>query len=196
MNILNYKDIDVNEIKFSNPEKVKGGSYVSTPKYNEKPIYIQTPRLINKGFNKTDQRCTMELELDSTHLNFYEFITNIDDFNIVEIQRNSKVWFKQEFPLDVVEEFYKSPVKLSRNKKVAPKLRVKIPISKGNINCDIYDSNKNITAYTDIKKNDKVICILQFLGLRFLKQQVICEWQPLQFKVYKDKPYKLLFFKN
>ena len=33
-NILNYKDIDVNEIKFSNPEKVKGGSYISIPKYN------------------------------------------------------------------------------------------------------------------------------------------------------------------
>ena len=39
-NILNYKDIDVNEIMFSKPEKIKGGSYISTPKYNEQPIYI------------------------------------------------------------------------------------------------------------------------------------------------------------
>ena len=118
---------------------------------------------------------------------FYDFMSNIDDFSILKIQEHSSNWFSKEFPLDIVEEFYKSPVKLSRNKKVAPKLRVKIPVSKGNINCDIYDSNKNITAYTDIKKNDKVICILQFLGLRFLKQQVISEWIPLQIKICESK---------
>ena len=29
INILNYKDIDVNEITFSSPEKVKGGGYIN-----------------------------------------------------------------------------------------------------------------------------------------------------------------------
>ena len=87
--ILNFKDIDVNSIEFSNPLKVKGGSYVSVPKYENEAIYIQTPRLLNKGFNKTDQRCSLELELDNTHLSFYDFITNVDDFNIIEIQKNS-----------------------------------------------------------------------------------------------------------
>ena len=142
LNILNYKDIDVNEIVFSSPEKVKGGSYISVPTYNNEPIYIQTPRLINKGFTKLEQRCSIELELDNTHLSFYEFITNIDDFNIVEIQRNSKSWFKQEFPLDVVEEFYKSPVKMARSKN-APSLKVKIPLSRGSVDCAIYNNNNH-----------------------------------------------------
>ena len=66
INVLNYKDIDVNEIKFSSPEKVKGGSYISFPKFNNQPIYIQTPRLINKGLTKTEQRCSIELELVAT----------------------------------------------------------------------------------------------------------------------------------
>ena len=116
-NILNYKDIDINEIEFSDPTKLKGGSYMAIPHYNNQPIYIQTPRLINKGLNKSESRCTLELELDKTHLNFYEFLTNIDDFNIIQIQKNSEKWFKQIFPLDVVEEFYKSPVKIARSNK-------------------------------------------------------------------------------
>ena len=185
INILNYKDIDVNEIKFSSPEKVKGGSYISIPKYNGELIYIQTPRLINKGFTKTEQRCSIELELDNTHLNFYEFITNIDDFNIVEIQKNSKEWFKQEFPLDVVEEFYKSPVKMARSKK-APSLKIKIPLSKGSIDCGIYNNNNQLINYSQIKEDAKVLTVLQFYGLRFLKQQVICEWVPMQIKVFDE----------
>ena len=184
-NILNYKDIDVNEIKFSNPEKVKGGSYISIPKYNGQLIYIQSPKLINKGLTKTEQRCSIELELDNTHLNFYEFITNIDDFNIVEIQKNSKEWFKQEFPLDVVEEFYKSPVKMARSKK-APSLKIKIPLSKGTIDCGIYNNNNQFVSHSEIKENSKVLTVLQFYGLRFLKQQVICEWVPMQIKIFDE----------
>ena len=141
--------------------------------------------MINKGLTKTDQRCSIELELDNTHLNFYEFITNIDDFNIVEIQKNSHIWFKQEFPLDVVEEFYKSPVKMARNKK-APSLKIKIPLSKGTIDCGIYNKNNQMINYSQIKDNCKILTVLHFYGLRFLKQQVICEWMPMQIKIFDD----------
>lgn len=185
LNILNYKDIDVNEIVFSSPEKLKGGSYISVPKYNNEPIYIQTPRLINKGFTKSEQRCSIELELDNTHLSFYEFITNIDDFNIVEIQKKSKSWFKQEFPLDVVEEFYKSPVKMARSKN-APSLKVKIPLSRGSVDCAIYNNNNQMINYSQIKNEAKVLTVLHFYGLRFLKQQVICEWVPIQIKIFDN----------
>jgi hypothetical protein len=185
INILNFRDIDVNNIMFSDPEKIKGGSYISIPKYNSNPIYIQTPRLVNKGLTKNEQKCTLELELDNTHLNFYEFITNIDDFNIVNIQKNSLEWFKQEFPLDVVEEFYKSPVKMARSKK-APSLKVKMPLSKGNIDCNIYNNQNQLINYSQIKDNSKVLTVLHFYGLRFLKQQVICEWVPVQIKIFDD----------
>jgi hypothetical protein len=181
--IIDYKSIKIEDINLEFPKKIKGGSYFSLASYNNKPIYIQTPRLqCFNGIQKSDSRCSMELCLDKSHLLFYEFITNIDDYNILKIQENSSSWFKKDFPLDVVEEFYKTPVKLSRNKQ-APKLKLKIGLSKGNLACDIYDNNKNVTTYDCINNNDKVICILQFIGLRFLKQQVICEWNPIQIKI-------------
>jgi len=185
VNILNYKELDINDIEFTSPIKVKGGSYVSVPKYNGEPIYIQTPRLLNKGLSKNDQRCSIELELDNTHLNFYEFITNIDDFNIIEIQKNSMQWFKQEFPLDVVEEFYKSPVKMARSKN-APSLKIKIPLLKGSVDCNIYNIANKLINYTQVKDNSKALTVLHFYGLRFLKQQVVCEWVPVQIKVFQE----------
>ena len=54
------------------------------------------------------------------------------------------------------------------------------------MSCNIFDNVKNAINYTEVKKNNKVVCVLHLQGLRFLKQQVICEWVPLQIKVCKE----------
>ena len=123
--ILDYKLLDINKITFSQPQKIKGGSFLSMASYEETPIYIQSPRLHNiNGITKLQSICNLELEFDKTHMLFFDFMSNIDDNNIVQIHKYSKKWFNKEFPLDIVEEFYKSPIKVSRNK--PPKLKLKL----------------------------------------------------------------------
>ena len=188
VSIIDYKKFDTNRLEYTEPTKVKGGSYVAAMKYrldnNEmSDVVIQTPRLLcNTGIVKSDSRSYLELEFDKEHWLFYEFITDIDDHNIVITEKNSESWFQKKFPLDVVEEFYKSPVKPGRGKN-PPKIKVKIPVSKGKLDCGIYDNNKNVIHHSDITGNCKLICVLKLIGLRFLKQQVICEWYPLQIRV-------------
>ena len=185
INIIDFNTIDINKIKFNKPEKIKGGSFMSLAEYNNEPIYIQTPRLLsNKGIVRSETRCNLELEFDKDHWKFYEFITNIDDYNVLQIQKNSKEWFSKEFPLDIVEEFYSAPIKIGRGKK-PPSLKIKIPIVKGDLGCSIYNANNNIITYNDINIGSKILSVLKFQGLRFLKQQVICEWVPLQIKVFQ-----------
>lgn len=189
--ILDYSKINPESIVFSEPKKVKGGSYMTEINYrNEEgedvPFIIQTPRLISsEGIVRNDSRAHLELEFDKSHWAFYEFITNIDDHNIVIIEKHSEKWFTNKFPIDVVEEFYKTPVKLGRGKN-PPKLKIKIPVNRGEIACNIFDNVKNHISYNEVKKNNKVVCVMQLVGLRFLKQQVICEWLPLQIKVCKE----------
>jgi len=189
--ILDYKDINPEAIIFEPPKKVKGGSYMTeikyrTPEGDDVPFIIQTPRLISsEGIVRNETRAHVELEFDKNHWPFYEFITNIDDHNIVIIEKHSEQWFTSKFPIDVVEEFYKTPVKLGRGKN-PPKLKIKIPINRGELSCNIFDNVKNSINYTEVKKNNKVVCVMQLVGLRFLKQQVICEWVPLQIKVCKE----------
>jgi len=185
INILDYNTIDISSIKFNKPSKGKGGSYMSPCDYNDTPIYIQTPRLISKkGVVRNDSRCTLDLEFDRDHWKFYEFMTNVDDHNVIQIQKNSGEWFDKEFPLDIVEEFYTTPIKIGRGNK-PPTLKIKIPIVKGELGCCIYNSNNNVISHSEVKVDSKILCVLKLHGLRYLKQQVICEWVPIQIKVFQ-----------
>ena len=108
--ILDYNDIDINDIKFKIPEKIKG-SYYSFATYNDKEIYIKTPVLKNSSnIVKLDTRCYIELELDQGK-DFYSFLSNFDDNNILKIHKESNNWFNKVFPLDIVEDFYTTPLK-------------------------------------------------------------------------------------
>ena len=185
INILDYNTIDISTIKFNKPNKGKGGSYMSPCDYNDTPIYIQTPRLISKkGVVRNDSRCTLDLEFDREHWKFYEFMTNVDDHNVIQIQKNSVEWFDKEFPLDIVEEFYTTPIKIGRGNK-PPTLKIKIPIVKGELGCCIYNSNNNVISHNEVKVDSKILCVLKLHGLRYLKQQVICDWIPVQIKVFQ-----------
>ena len=189
--ILDYTKINPESIVFSEPKKVKGGSYMTEIKYRNNdgedvPFIIQTPRLFSSdGIVRNDTRAHLELEFDKSHWAFYEFVTNIDDHNIIIIEKHSEKWFTSKFPIDVVEEFYKTPVKLGRGKN-PPKLKIKIPVNRGELVCNIFDNVKNPISHHEVRKNNKVVCVMQLVGLRFLKQQVICEWVPLQIKVCKE----------
>ena len=84
INILDYKELNLEDIHFSHPKKLKGGSYISEAFHkdsnnNTQRIFVQTPRLLNTtGIVKNDSRCYIELELDQTHYPFFKFITDLD----------------------------------------------------------------------------------------------------------------------
>ena len=103
MIFLDYKKVNISKIIYQEPEKVKGDYLISKTyySYNKKniPIYIQTPKLrvVNDLVNNGN-RSFLELELDSEHINFYEFITNVDDNNITITHENSFEWFEKKLP--------------------------------------------------------------------------------------------------
>ena len=176
MKIIDFNEIDLKEITYEKPEKIRG-SFVSRALYNNEPIYIKTPQLKNiSGLVQTETKTYIDLEFDDTSLHLYNFLSNLDENNINQINLNSEEWFNKEFPLDVIEDFYTTPLK-HRN---IPKLRLKMPILKGKNQCIIYNCDNNLIE--DLTKGTMVITVLQLLGLRFLKQQVICEWVPIQMK--------------
>jgi hypothetical protein len=182
--IVNYKELNFDKLLFNTPEKSKSGIYVANAKYDGEDLYIQSPKLKCTTLINTDSRAALDLEFDKSHGEFYDFITSIDDYSIIQIQKNSKAWFSKEFPLDVVEEFYKTPVKMGR-KKNAPSLKIKVPVSKGEPNIIVYDNKNNVMDFSKIKENTKTLVVLRFIGLKFLKQQVICEWVPIQVKSFQ-----------
>ena len=187
INIIDYKKFNFDDLTFDAPIKTKNGSHIAFAKYDSQNVFIQTPRLKCNQIIKTDIRCALELEFDKSHGEFYEYITSIDDYSIIQIQKNSKQWFGKKIPLDIVEEFYKTPVKVARKNK-PPSFKIKVPLSKGLPMCVIYNKLNKEIEFNRIKCGTKTLCVLKFIGLKFLKQQVICEWLPIQIKSYEITP--------
>lgn len=171
--VLDYRHIDLEKINYSKPEKVKG-SYICNITYNSNDIFVQTPLMTTHNeIEQIDSRTYLELVFNDNNRPFYEFLNKFDEFNIMKIHKKSSEWFNKEFPLDIVEDFYSGSLKHKNN----PKLKLKF---NRNENCFIYDKNEKAT--NKVKKGAEVICVLKFNGFKFLSQQVISEWIPIQIK--------------
>ena len=185
INVINYRDIDLDKLHYDHPKSVRGGGYISLAKYGDagEPLFIQSPKLnTSSGICLTDLRCYIDLVLDKGHWPFYEFLTNLDEHNVLTVGNNSNNWFNQTLPLDVIDDFYKTNIKLS-SRNVAPKIRFKIPVSKGEIMCNLYNNKQELINYTNVEKDSKVIVILELIGIKFLKQQYTIDGRVVQLQM-------------
>ena len=119
MKVLDYKKFSCSKIMYNPPIKSKGGCLLSKMNYSynneEIPIYIQTPKLkVAYDLVNNDSRSFLELEIDKEHIHFYEFINNIDDKNIENVHSKSEIWFDKKIPMDVIDDFYTTPIKMRK----------------------------------------------------------------------------------
>jgi flagellar biosynthesis GTPase FlhF len=192
--VRNYSDIDISNIQFSDPKKTRAGSYLVEMYLKNgskrENIYIQTPKLTNlSGINLNDNRSYVEFEFDSENPDFYQFFTKLDEKCILTSHQKSKKWFKQAFPLDVIDEFYKSNIKPGRNNHF-PTIKFKIPVSKKQIKAEFYNYKRERINHEEINENEELVNVIHIIGMKFLKQQFILETQLLQSKVCKKSQEK------
>ena len=192
--ILQVKDIDYSKITYTKPEK-KGSFYYSSIGYsiNDKtqvPFYIQTPKMKNLsiGPDILDKKNTVIMtELTKNDLSMYDCLLNIDQSNISKTFKHSQEWFGKELTSEIIQEMYKSSIKaISKDKN--PTLNFKLPIIKNNIECTIYDQQRNYLTIDAIQPNIDVNFIIHIKGLKFLKQHYYCEYYVSQIKVCNDNP--------
>jgi hypothetical protein len=185
MNISSYREFPVDQIIFENPIRSKDNTYISEAVLrnndgeNEK-IIIQTPGLLNiNGIVRTGNRAHIELAIDKEHSDFYDFITNIDRNAMDVIEKNSETWFGQKFPRQIIEDFYRSVLKPGREQ-TTPCVKLNLPVDGDKILVDFLNKDKKKCFYSEIPSNTKTVVAMQFIGLRFLKQQVLSMWKPIQ----------------
>ena len=187
--VRNYSDIDISKIQFSDPKKTRAGSYLvemylkdGSKKEN---IYIQTSKMKNiSGVNINENRSYIEFEFDSEKPDLYQFFINLDQQCIMTCHQKSKKWFNKSFPLDVIDEFYKSNIKPGRDNNF-PTIKFKIPISKKQVKAEFYNSQRDKINHEEINENEELISVIHIIGMKFLKQQFILETQLVQSKICK-----------
>ena len=191
--ILNFRNLDFDKLEYYQPNQTNYGSHIGNISYrltknNVMPVYIETPKLITtSGIVKIDNKFYMEFEIDLSNNDnpFYDFIAKFDEKNIINCHFNSKSWFNKQIPYNVIEDYYKSPLKLQSSRK-NPIFRVRLPSYRGKVLTEIYNQKKELVDISKVDENDQVVGIIGFAGLRFLSQQFVAEWELYKLKLLKD----------
>lgn len=191
--VKQYDNIDLKKMNILKPEKINN-SYFGYINYdeNKEPMYIQTPKLkcnvnvVDILENKTPQ---LDVTISLKDINFFDLLVNIDDTIVTRTHENSENWFSKELPLNVIDEMYK-PLHSSFKKGNEPKIKFKIPISKNRIQCTCYNQKKECIDITNIKKDDTIILVLHFRGIKILKQTFYCDCYISQIKILENKVNK------
>ena len=191
--ILNFRNLDFDKLEYYQPNQTNYGSHIGNISYrltknNVMPVYIETPKLITtSGIVKIDNKFYMEFEIDLSNNDnpFYDFIAKFDEKNIINCHFNSKSWFNKQIPYNVIEDYYKSPLKLQSSRK-NPIFKVRLPSYRGKVLTEIYNQKKELVDISKVDENDQVVGIIGFAGLRFLSQQFVAEWELYKLKLLKD----------
>lgn len=175
MNISSFSNVNIENIKLLKPEIKDENTYIASCKDN---ISFTTPKMKCINVIKYNNYSIFELEFNKNQWSFYKFIQSIDEHNIIQINNNSKDWFNQNFPLDVIDEFYHSNLKIKKSSDA--------PIFKLKVNNDFKIlSNRGIELFMkDLINQFDMIINLNFIGLKFLRQQVFCEWKIEEMMIY------------
>ena len=198
--ILNYKNLNIEKYEYLQPHKHSNGYYLSICKYRLTknqilPFYFETPKLkTTSGIVRIENNYYIDLELPQSGDGglFYDFLIKNDNNNISICHENSKEWFNQLMPLNIVENYYKTPILLRSNGNL-PIIRIRIPSYKGNILTEIFNSRKEkINDISCIQEGDIIVGILEFTGLKFLKQNFTPCYELQKIKIFKDNDYRAI----
>jgi len=181
--MIDYKTIDLDNITYHTPRK-NNGRYIGKVLYNNNNIKIKTPFLkCMNSINISENRCYMEFELDTNDKDLYDFFADLDDINMNKAYQNSEEWFGNQFPLDIVDEYYKRFIRYN-SKLQRPYIKIRIPYDKNSgILMENFDNN-------DFNFENLMSLNLVHDGLRFFKQQFTSEWSLESYEVENSYIFK------
>lgn len=215
--VILASDFKLSNVSFKEPKKnAVGGQSVLLNYYNEStkkmgPLIMQAPKMrmpfgpdiseSDTGVKKYSINTSLANE-DTLNANlkvFTELIRGLDEHTKAYGAENSELWFGKKQKSEVLEEFYKSAEKKSKNDKYPSTLKLKLPTKlvgeKIVPQFDIYNESKelvNIIHDSEIdisclEKGGEVVPIIQCTGVWFVgKTQFGLGWKIIQLKTFKN----------
>ena len=191
--LLNFEKYDVNELIYDNPKPIRGSAFLA--KISGDRILFQTPILKNiSGIEQDSKGCNIELELDDTDVPFTNFLRKIDEFNVKYTFENSTAWFNDNLPYEIIDDFYIPTIK-NKNVKVDNSndtksinyIKCRIPTSKKIPDINIYNNKRELIDWKRIEPYTDTVALMELKGLKFLNNELICDWEIQQLKATVNK---------
>jgi len=185
--IIRHSDIDTSKINYQKPSR-QGNVYYSSITYGDsKPLYIQTPKL---KFQEITNDNHLSIKTSKKECDMYNTLYDIDEHNLGKTYELSKEWFNKALPMDVIESMYRKLTQ-GRNEDEVPEIKIKLPVIKHAIKCNIYDSSNQLSDKSILIPNTDIISIIHVKGLKFLKKDFYCDCYISQIKVCDPVLYSI-----
>ena len=189
------ENVILNNLVYSAPKSNNnGGQFVFVNDMARNKIRINTPKcFLPFGVSEFNGNYSIPFSLNSDDIDginsFKKFLKSFDEYNCKIAEQNSQQWFKKTYNLDTITELYNPTLKQS-NKDYPPIFKAKLPFKNGNLECSIYDNERNLITLGNVKKGCYVEAIIECNGIYFVSKEFGVSWKIVQLKVYPTEEIK------
>lgn len=168
----------VDEIKISETlvlEKKPEPEVLEIKLDDKKPLILKLKSLKKKhsGIIKHESRYYIDLYDEPV-----DFISKIDDHNILSISENSPIWFpnkKEKIPLDLVEQMYKRSLSVKGSHGSV----FRVPVS---LDCEVYEKGAKV-SFQDVLETSELTLAVSLDNLWLNRKTAGSSWLVRQIKV-------------
>ena len=183
--VILFNEFSPDNVKYMPPKRNSNGGYSVFLTYNndggDHEIIVQGPRVrvpFGVSTYEADQgRKNLSIDLsldgyktiDSAVKKFFETFSTLDKRHKSTAAANSQTWFGKPIEKNVLDEFYKSPIRESKDPdRWAPTMKVKIPQSNNEVACELYDEKQNPIGIDQIQGGVEIIPVISCSRLWFM----------------------------
>ena len=177
-------DFDFSKLYLGPPSSIAGGAYFTKIFYNSKPLYIQTPKCLNKqGFVKSGKKIYTDLMFDNNDTIFINWIENLETKCQELIYEKGDKWFETKLEKSDIETAFTSPLKVYKSGKFY--------LLRSNVkqNIKVYNDSDEPILTDDIKPETNLISILEIQGIKFTSRNFQIEIEVKQSLVVSPDPF-------
>lgn len=190
---------EFNKLTLGSLSVVSGGAYFTRLFFNNKTLYIQSPKSLTKqGFVKNGKKICCDLMFTNNDEIFVNWIENLETNCQRLLYENSDKWYSPDNKLELndIENAFTSPLKLYKSGRFYL-IRVS---AKPNIK--IFDENNQSVSTESVNSETNLISVIEVQGIKFtqrnfqieleLKQCVMVSADPFVNCLIKKRPPKIV----
>ena len=183
--IKKCEDIDIEQFTFKLPKKLNN-KYISSVLLDDKTSFIQLKNVQTlSGFYNANGKYKIDIILDDE--NYYNFFMNLEMLCINRVHQHYPKWFGIDSDGDTLDSSFVSFLKLKGMDTI---LTLPIELDDDELECEVYNSNKQRISCNSIKKNDIISLIIRFNGIQFSRTKFATFWSISQIKINEKKEEK------
>jgi hypothetical protein len=183
------KHFNFSKLVLTHPVSTQGGSYFTKIEYNNKPLYIQTPKSLTKqGFVKVGKKYYCDLMFDRNSEELIHWFENLEERCQKLIYEKCDSWFQNTLEEPDIESAFNSLIKVYKFGKFYL-LRCSVKnTDAGTPMIKIYDEQQNPVPIENVNGETNVISILEIRGIKFTTRNFLIEVELKQMMVLDKEP--------